>query len=118
MFRARSLSVNHCRCGDLFYSDDYFGFFEESEGEWIEAESGDHTLEIGIGRLPAKTKTEARVFVDKIIRYGTGQGGLCNWRNNVYFIADDGDSNIHQRDAERLSNQLERAKNQFNTEKI
>lgn len=101
-----------------YSSDDYFGFFEEDEGEWQESESGDHTLEIGIGRLPAKSKTEARIFVDKIIRYVSGSRGLGTWRNNVYFIADDGDSNIHQRDAERLSNQLERAKSQFNTEKI
>lgn len=101
-----------------YSSDDYFGFFEEDEGEWIESEFGDHTLEIGIGRLPAKSNAEAKVLVDKIVRYVSGTRGLGTWRNNVYFIADDGDSNTHQRDAERLSDQLERSQNQFNSEKI
>ncbi|MGB3467600.1 MAG: type IX secretion system sortase PorU [Cyclobacteriaceae bacterium] len=101
-----------------YSSDDYFGFLEDTEGEWIESDQGDHTLEIGVGRLPAKTTREAQIFVDKIIRYVSGTKSLGPWRNNIYFIADDGDSNIHQRDAERLSNQLESARSQFNTEKI
>ncbi len=98
-----------------YSSDDYYGFMEDEEGEWIENDRGDHTLELGIGRLPAKSEQEARVFVDKIIRYSSSLG---SWRNDVYFVADDGDSNIHQRDAERLSNLLENSQSQFNSQKI
>jgi len=98
-----------------YSSDDYFGFMEEDEGEWTEDDRGDHTLELGIGRLPAKTQEEARIFVDKIIRYNTSLG---SWRNDIYFVADDGDSNIHQRDAERLSDQVEFSQPQFNSQKI
>ena len=54
-----------------YSSDDYFGFFEDDEGAWEESIQGDHTMEIGIGRLPAKTVEEAQVMVDKIIYYCT-----------------------------------------------
>ena len=50
-----------------YSSDDYYGFFEEDEGEWIETSAGDHTLEIGVGRLPVSTTEEAQDVVDKII---------------------------------------------------
>ena len=35
-------------------SDDYFGFLEQSEGRWLESPAEDHTIDIGIGRLPAR----------------------------------------------------------------
>lgn len=86
-----------------FSSDDYFGFFEDSEGEWIESRNGDHTLEIGIGRLPVKTPEEAKTVVDKLIYYDTSQKTLGRWRSKLSFVADDGDFNIHQADADKLS---------------
>ena len=101
-----------------YSSDDFFGFMEDDEGEWIESERGDHTLEIGVGRLPAKTLEEADVFIDKIIRYTADSKSLGSWRNNIFFIADDGDNNIHQGDAEKLATQIERLQEQFNAEKI
>ncbi|MEL7147666.1 MAG: type IX secretion system sortase PorU, partial [Bacteroidota bacterium] len=101
-----------------YSSDDYFGFFEEDEGEWQESDRGDHTLEIGIGRLPAKTSQDATVFVDKIVRYSSDKKSLGSWRNNVFFVADDGDNNIHQGDAEKLATQIEALQRQFNPEKI
>jgi hypothetical protein len=52
-----------------YSSDDYFGFLETAEGEWTEDFSGDHSLDIGVGRLPAKSVEEARTMVDKLIRY-------------------------------------------------
>ncbi len=103
-----------------YSSDDYFGFLEEDEGEWIENSSGDHSLDIGIGRLPVNSPTEARQVVDKIIRYATDQNGLGNWRNEVYFIADDsdGDSFKHFLDAESLTSQIESDYEQFNVNKL
>lgn len=86
-----------------FSSDDYFGFFEDSEGDWIEERKGDHSLEIGIGRLPVKTIEEAKNVVDKLIYYDTSRKSLGRWRSKLSFVADDGDFNIHQADADKLS---------------
>jgi hypothetical protein len=88
---------------DSYASDDYFGFFEESEGEWVETFSGDHTLEIGVGRLPVKSKEEARIIVDKIIQYSSGERSLGSWKNKVVYVSDDGDNNVHSRHAEDLA---------------
>lgn len=84
-------------------SDDYFGFLSPDEGEWVETSEGDHTMEIGIGRLPVKTPEEAKVIVDKIIRYCSSTSTLGKWRNEVVYVADDGDGNIHTRHGEDLS---------------
>ena len=52
-----------------YSSDDYFGFMEDEEGEWQESKLGDHTLDIGVGRLPVKSAAEAAGVVDKLISY-------------------------------------------------
>ncbi len=101
-----------------YSSDDYYGFLEDHEGEWIEANGFDHTLEIGVGRLPVKNLEEARIMVDKIIRYETSKNVFGPWRNDIYFVADDGDTNIHHRDAELLSIMVDTAHSQFNSTKI
>ena len=89
-----------------YTSDDYFGFFDNDEGDWIESFSGDHTLEIGVGRIPSRTVEEANIVVNKIIRYSTSTGGFGPWKNRSIYIADDGDNNIHMEHAETLSDIL------------
>ncbi|GAB2763955.1 type IX secretion system sortase PorU [Rhabdobacter roseus] len=86
-----------------YSSDDYFGFFKTREGTWEESTSGDHTLDIGVGRLPVKTPEEARVVVDKLIHYATSPRSRGAWRNRISFVADDGDANIHQQHADQLA---------------
>lgn len=85
-----------------FSSDDYFGFLKKEDGEWIEDYSGNHTLDIGVGRLPVKTIAEAEVVVNKLTRYNTKRS-RGNWRQKIAFIADDGDGNLHQQDSDNLS---------------
>jgi hypothetical protein len=89
-----------------YSSEDYYGFLDDDEGEWVENSSGDHLLDIGIGRLPVKTAQEAAAVVDKIMAYDS-PGHLGKWRSQVTFVADDGDYNEHLLDAEFLSNYLE-----------
>jgi hypothetical protein len=85
-----------------YSSDDYYGFLETGEGGWGESTIGDHTMDIGVGRLPVKSAREAETIVDKLIRYESGRA-LGSWRNSVKFVADDGDGNIHQRHADELA---------------
>lgn len=101
-----------------YSSDDYFGFLDEGEGEWPENSEGDYSLEIGIGRLPVKTPQEAENLVNKLIRYATAPLGRGKWRNRITFVADDGDYNTHQMDADRLAEQLEAKYRSFNLDKI
>ena len=98
-------------------SDDYFGFFDDDEGDWLESASGDHTLEIGIGRLPAKSKEEAQTMVDKIIYYSTSPKTLGKWRNQIAYLADDGDANTHASHVEQLSELVDTTYAQYRIEK-
>ncbi len=101
-----------------YSSDDFYGFLDDDEGFWEESEAGDHQLDIGIGRLPAKNTKEATILVDKLISYATNEESIGNWRNELYFVADDGDFNIHQRDADKLASFVDNKFTAFNPNKI
>jgi hypothetical protein len=101
-----------------YSSDDYFGFLEAAEGEWVETNAGDHTLDIGVGRLPIKTVEESQTIVDKLIRYASSQQVLGKWRNRISFVADDGDDNTHQLAADELAQQIVNKYPDLNVDKI
>ncbi|RNI26308.1 type IX secretion system sortase PorU [Rufibacter latericius] len=101
-----------------YSSDDYIGFLDEEEGEWSEVDfSLAHLLDVGIGRLPVKTSSEADLMIDKIIRY-EGEQSLGNWRKRLIFLADDGDSNEHLNDADYLAEYVERNNPNYLPQKI
>ena len=89
-----------------YSSDDYYGFLEESEGIWIESSLGDHTLDVGVGRIPSKNLNDSKGYVDKLIRYSSQDQLIGQWKKNIYLVADDGDNNVHQNDAENHFNLL------------
>jgi hypothetical protein len=105
-------------------SDDYFAFLEPSEGQWDESESSDnHTLDIGVGRIPVKTIEEARFVVDKLIAYDENSKRFGKWRKDIVFVADDGSksdgfSSIHQDQANDMAELIETQHPEFNTRKI
>jgi Peptidase family C25 len=101
-----------------FSSDDYFGFMSNNEGAWNETESGNHTLEIGIGRLPVKSVQEAEQVINKLIHYGTNKNTLGDWRSKVAFVADNGDGNIHQYDADSFSKIMNVQTTDYQSDKI
>lgn len=86
-----------------YASDDFFGFFEDNEGDWFENNAGNHSMDIGVGRLPVKSVEEAKNVVDKLIYYARTQRTAGSWRRKISFVADDGDFNIHQQDADDIS---------------
>ena len=112
-----------------YMTDDYFGLLDDHEGE-----DAYGILDIGIGRLPVRTTEEARIVVDKVIRYEERLPGMepgdetmqhtgvvsnyADWRNVVVFIADDGDFNTHLSHAEILANNLQALHPRYNLEKI
>ncbi len=101
---------------ETYSSDDYFGFLENSEGNWGESPPEPHTLDIGVGRFPVKKVEEAEILVDKIIEYESHNWG--EWRKELVFVADDGDFNIHQSQSDQLAESVEASHPEFNTTKI
>ncbi len=93
-------SVNSLDPLSTYTSDDFFGFLDD--GDDINQNNNNFNLDIGIGRIPARNIDEAKMMVDKIIRYHA-KSSLGAWRNQSVFIADDQDQNLHLNDAESVS---------------
>ncbi|WP_051316114.1 type IX secretion system sortase PorU [Algoriphagus vanfongensis] len=85
-----------------YSSDDFYGLLSPGQGIWTESREGDELLQIGVGRIPVINRQEASLVVNKIIAYENSPS-LGNWKRDLTWIADDGDNNIHLRDAEKLS---------------
>lgn len=98
-----------------YTSDDFFGFLDDQED--ISSSSATNLLDIGIGRIPARTASEAKDFVDKLMDYHA-PASLGPWRNNINFIADDEDYNLHLQDAENLSATVAATAPAMNQQKI
>ena len=97
-----------------YTSDDFFGFLDDNEN--INRFFPVNLLDIGIGRIPAKTAQEAKAVVDKVIRYYAKES-FGPWRNDITLVADDEDNNIHLNDAEFHSSVIEQ-NSRFNVSKI
>lgn len=97
-----------------YTSDDYFGFLDDADD--ING-TGTYLLDIGIGRIPAKNEQEAQAYVDKVLAY-TSATGLGPWRNELTFVADDEDNNLHLQDAELMTNNVKNISPLVNIDKI
>lgn len=86
-----------------YITDDYFGFLEDGEGVSLAVA----TLDIGIGRFPVSTADEAKIAVDKTIAYMDNKHSGA-WKQNVCFVSDDGDNNLHLSQSEVLAKYTER----------
>ncbi len=98
-----------------YASDDFFGFLDDEED--INSGLVINDLDIGIGRIPAKNVAEAKNVVDKIEAYYNTQS-FGPWRNNLVFIADDEDNNLHLQDAEIITATAAATAPVFNQQKI
>jgi hypothetical protein len=98
-----------------YVSDDFFGFMGDEEGgsETMEA----YSLDVGVGRLPAKTAQEATVLYNKIKNYNTSKN-MVDWRNNILFVGDDEDGNIHMTQANSLADWVRTTHPQFVVKKV
>ncbi|GAA4846131.1 type IX secretion system sortase PorU [Algivirga pacifica] len=94
-----------------FSSDDFFAFMDEDEGVWLEdfetTISDEYDMEIGVGRLPVTTLEQAQTAVQKIIDYQLTPTTAGKWRSQITFVADDGDGNIHQEQANSLATYID-----------
>ena len=85
-----------------FVTDDYFTFLEDNEGAYVTS----HSMDLGVGRFPVTTVQQATDVVNKTIGYmNNKQKG--NWKNQICFLADDGDGALHMRQADNSASSLE-----------
>lgn len=72
--------------------DDYFGFLDDNEGGKTDSYGrysiSDDVLDIGIGRLPVHTVSEAEAVLNKIEQY-SGNYHYGAWKNKLCFLSDD-----------------------------
>lgn len=97
-----------------YTSDDYFALMDDGEGNL----SANASLDLGVGRLPVTTATEADAVVDKIIRYDSDPDILGDWKNRLTFFADDQDGNLHLNDTEGIAVAVAARDTAYNIDKI
>lgn len=122
-------SLNSTEPTTSYASDDFYGFLDDTEGNWdVTAD----VLDLGVGRIPVKTVSEADIVLKKIIKYTSVPGtietgnscatdvcyGLGDWINTVVFIADDEDNSTHLDQANQLAAKIEANNKLYNIEKI
>jgi len=73
-----------------YTSDDFFGYLEDN------SIMGNTTgrMMIAVGRIPARSASDASIAVSKIQKYVT-QADYGNWKNTMLVVADDGDNSNH-----------------------
>ncbi len=106
-------SENSIHQTNSYVTDDYFGLLDDDEGSAITSEK----IDIGIGRFPVNTIEEAENAVNKSYRYLYNQT-MDSWKSNLTFVGDDGDSNIHMDDANKLAEKVNILYPKFNINKI
>jgi hypothetical protein len=113
-----------------YVSDEFFGLLDD-DGKWDSgADVG--TCDLGIGRFPVQSVSEAQGIVDKVRFYMTRQQPVVNtaactnnqcgsggeWRNTIVFIGDDEDSNIHMSQADQMATLVDTTYDNYNIDKI
>ena len=106
-----------------YCTDDYFGVLDDNEGDWLGGLNNGVNLDlvdIGIGRIPAKTIEEAQSFVEKILLYNS-VFSFGSWKNKICFVSDDIDAawelNLITH-ADALAQKLDTTYSYFNIDKI
>ncbi|HNY63534.1 MAG TPA: type IX secretion system sortase PorU [Bacteroidales bacterium] len=109
--------------GSLGANDDYFALLDNNEGDSCRG-----LLDLGVGRFPVTTLSQAKICVDKSINYSASTNltqntpslisNLGDWRNVVTFVGDNGDDNIHMITADAGAQKLAQNYPHFNIDKI
>lgn len=96
-----------------YIMEDYFGLLDDGEGTDLLNEKSD----LGIGRFPVTTASQAQIMVDKSIDYMENRYAGA-WKNMVCMMGDDGDENEHMEYADDVCDQLEITNPQIEIRKV
>ena len=105
--------------GSSFITDDYFAYMDV--GETTNNFRG-AVMDLGLGRIPVETLSQAQAYVDKIKRYVQGENRFGDWRNRILLMADDVDilweRSYFVPSSESLERRAKISSGSFNVEKV
>lgn len=84
-----------------YVSDSWLGIIGEGKGGDPKTELQD----IAVGRFPVTTAEEAKIMVDKTINYMKNENAGA-WQNTLMFMGDDGNGNLHMKDANEVADDV------------
>ena len=96
-------------------TDDYYTILTPNDD--INSPTSIKNSSLAMGRLPIRTAAEADTVVEKIINYQKNNNGGA-WKNQLTWVADDGDYNLHLQDAEDITSNLQKKVPAWNQKKI
>ena len=98
-----------------YSSDDFYTI--QKPGDQIQFAQTIDSIGLAIGRIPARTIAEADKMVEKLIQYQSNKKmGL--WQNQLTWVADDADYNLHLQDAEEIISNLKNKTTNWNHKKL
>ena len=97
-------SENSISDTESYVMEDYFGLLDDGEGSRLTNDKTD----LGIGRFPVTSATEAKMLVDKTISHLTN-AYAGNWKNVICVMGDDGDENEHMEMADDVAERISAA---------
>lgn len=97
-----------------YATDDYFAFLDDIDGDITQA---NRTMDLAVGRFPVRTPEQANTMIDKVIHYES-VATFGSWRNNITFVGDDSDSNVHLSHAEGHASNVANREPVYNVDKI
>jgi len=111
-------STNSHNDASSYATDDYFGWLQDNAG--IKNNRMNDTLasmDISVGRLPVSTYEQAQQVVDKIAVYML-DANRGSWKQQLCFLADDGDSGEHVESVELAAKAVRQEAPEFIIQKI
>lgn len=81
-----------------YVTDDYFGLLDDNEGTQVTSD----LLDVGVGRFTVTNAQQATDVVNKTINYMNNKD-KGPWKNQLCFLADDGDAALHMRQADSVA---------------
>jgi hypothetical protein len=86
-----------------YVMEDFFGLMDDGEGGSLLKDK----VDLGIGRFPVRTASQAKALVDKVESY-MNNSNVGSWKNTICMIADDGNANLHMEDATEVIATIEK----------
>lgn len=86
---------------DAYGTDDFVAMLDDGSGSRMAYDR----LSIAVGRIPARSISEASATVDKILAYQS-DNKRTSWKQQMVLVADDGNSAEHMRQADAMAEQI------------
>ncbi|MDX5327140.1 MAG: type IX secretion system sortase PorU [Bacteroidota bacterium] len=102
-----------------YSTDDFYAMLDPGEGSESNMNTG--LLDIGVGRFPVNSVSQARVAVDKSIAYASDPSSRGPWQNEILLVSDDVDQSFERDFMTSLENLDAYSRNnrpELNTQKV